>query len=70
MWDAGVKLGHAVRSLDEQLALTADDLDTATSLLSARTLAGDDELGARLATEGLAGTAATAAAGWMRCARG
>ena len=54
LWDAGLKLGHAVRSLDEQLALAADDLDTATALLSARTLAGDDELGARLATEGSA----------------
>ena len=51
LWDAGLKLGHAVRSLDEQLALAAEDLDTATALLSARTLAGDDELGARLATE-------------------
>ncbi len=54
LWDAGLKLGHAVRSLDEQLSLAADDLDTATALLSARTLAGDDELGTRLATEGSA----------------
>ena len=44
LWDAGLKLGHAVRSLDDQLALAGDDLDTATSLLSARPLAGDDEL--------------------------
>jgi [protein-PII] uridylyltransferase len=54
LWDAGLKLGHAVRSLDEQLALAAEDLDTATALLSARTVAGDDELGNRLATEGAA----------------
>ena len=54
LWDAGLKLGHAVRSLDEQLSLAADDLDTATALLSARTLAGDDELGARLAKDGSA----------------
>ena len=52
LWDAGLKLGHAVRSLDDQLALAADDLDTATSLLSARPLAGDDELGSRLVTDG------------------
>ncbi|MET0460472.1 MAG: nucleotidyltransferase domain-containing protein, partial [Ilumatobacteraceae bacterium] len=52
LWDAGLKLGHAVRSLEDQLALAGDDLDTATSLLSARPLAGDDELGARLVTEG------------------
>ena len=54
LWDAGLKLGHAVRSLDDQLALAGDDLDTATSLLSARYLAGDEELAGRLATEGLA----------------
>lgn len=53
MWDAGLKLGHAVRSLDDQLSLAADDLDTATALLSTRFLAGDEELAARVATEGL-----------------
>jgi [protein-PII] uridylyltransferase len=53
LWDAGLKLGHAVRSFDDQLAMAGDDLDTATSLLSARPLAGDDELGARLVNEGL-----------------
>ena len=54
LWDAGLKLGHAVRSLDDQLALAGDDLDTATATLSVRHLAGDEELAARLATEGLA----------------
>ena len=54
LWDAGLKVGHALRSLDDQLALAADDLDTATALLSARPLAGDDELGSRLVTEGMA----------------
>jgi [protein-PII] uridylyltransferase len=54
LWDAALKLGHAVRSLDEQLSLASDDLDTATSLLSTRYLAGDEELAARLATEGRA----------------
>ena len=53
LWDAGLKLGHAVRSLDDQLSLAGEDLDTATALLSARPLAGDDELGARLVTTGL-----------------
>ena len=42
-----------MRSFDDQLSMAGDDLDTATSLLSARPLAGDDELGARLVTEGL-----------------
>ena len=40
--DSGVRLGHAVRRLDEQLALVRDDLDTSTALLTARPLAGDD----------------------------
>jgi [protein-PII] uridylyltransferase len=41
IWDAGLKLGHAVRTVKETLQLGADDLDTATSLLGARHLAGD-----------------------------
>ncbi len=53
LWDGGLKLGHAVRSFGEQLALVLDDLDTATSMLSLRYLAGDEELAARLATETL-----------------
>src|SRR5918997_4890085 len=54
LWDAGLKLGHAVRSFDDQLALAGEDLDTATAMLSSRFLAGDEELAARLATDGLA----------------
>ena len=52
LWDAGLKLGHAVRSFDDQLSLAGDDLDTATSLLSTRFLAGDEELATRLAIDG------------------
>ena len=44
LWDAGVKLGHAVRRLDEQLDLARTDLDSATALITARPLAGDDLL--------------------------
>ncbi len=44
IWDTGLKLGHAVRRLDEQLDLAATDLDSATALVTARPLAGDDEL--------------------------
>ena len=40
----GWKLGHAVRTVKEALALAADDLDTATGLLQARHLAGDRAL--------------------------
>lgn len=49
VWDAGLKLGHAVYLPREALALAARDLDTATAALSARHLAGD-----RAVSEGLA----------------
>ena len=52
LWDSGVRLGHAVRSFDEQLTLAARDLDSATALLTARWVAGDEALADRLATEG------------------
>jgi [protein-PII] uridylyltransferase len=54
LWDAGVKLGHAVRRLDEQLDLARDDLDSATALITARPLAGDDDLADEVIREGLA----------------
>ena len=51
IWDEGLKLGHSVCTVREALSLASDDLDTATTLLSARHLAGDvgltDELGRR-----------------------
>ncbi len=49
IWDAGMKLGHAVRTVKEALALAADDLDTATGLLQVRHLAGDRTLTDELA---------------------
>jgi len=49
IWDAGMKLGHAVRTPREAQALAADDLDTATSLLDVRHLAGDAGLAAKIA---------------------
>ncbi|MGB0113403.1 MAG: DUF294 nucleotidyltransferase-like domain-containing protein, partial [Ilumatobacteraceae bacterium] len=54
LWDSGVKLGHAVRRIDEQLDLARTDLDSATALVTARPLAGDDDLAADVAREGLA----------------
>ncbi len=53
LWDAGVKLGHAVRRIDEQLELAGTDLDSATALLTARPLAGDDTLAAELVDKSL-----------------
>jgi [protein-PII] uridylyltransferase len=49
VWDAGLKLGHSVRTVKETLRLAADDLDTATALLSVRHLAGDPAPAAELA---------------------
>lgn len=49
VWDAGVKLGHAVRTTKEALRLATDDLDSATALLQARHLAGDHDRAADLA---------------------
>ncbi len=49
VWNEGLKLGHAVRTVPETLQLAADDLDTATSLLWARHVAGDRDLAERLA---------------------
>lgn len=48
IWDAGLKLGHAVRTVRQALALAEDEIDVATSLLTARHLAGDEELSKRV----------------------
>jgi [protein-PII] uridylyltransferase len=53
IWDAGLKLGHAVRHVDDHLVLAKSDLDTATALLTARTIAGDERLGAQVVESGL-----------------
>jgi [protein-PII] uridylyltransferase len=53
IWDEGLKLGHSVRTVKEALALAADDLDTATSLLDARHLAGDRSLADQLADKAM-----------------
>ncbi len=44
IWDAGFKLGHAVRTEDDTLQLASSDLATATALLSVRHLAGSKEM--------------------------
>lgn len=53
IWDEGVTLGHAVRTVADSLSLASDDLDTATSILSVRHLAGDRALSDELRTKGL-----------------
>jgi len=44
MWDAGIKVGHAVRTVSESREAGRDRFDTLTSLISARLIAGDAEL--------------------------
>ena len=50
MWDAGLKVGHSVRSIRDSLSLAFTDVATATSLLTTRRLAGNAELAERLLT--------------------
>ncbi|MEP4591021.1 MAG: [protein-PII] uridylyltransferase [Ilumatobacter sp.] len=52
IWDSGAKLGHAVRRVDEQLDLVDGDLDSATALLTARFLVGDEETAAEVTRRG------------------
>ena len=44
LWDTGFKVGHAVRSIREAIAQANDDLQTKTSMLESRWLAGDREV--------------------------
>ncbi len=54
LWDAGLKLGHGVRSVKDALSLAHDDLDTATSLLDTRLIAGDTAIAADLKARAMA----------------
>ncbi len=44
LWDAGLKVGHAVRGLEETLALAPKDISTATTILDLRRIGGDTTL--------------------------
>lgn len=61
LWDAGRKLDHAVRSLDEMVEQAAGDPRVALGLLDIRHLAGDPNLTLRLRT--------TVLTEWRRTAR-
>ncbi|MEK7410437.1 MAG: HD domain-containing protein, partial [Actinomycetota bacterium] len=41
IWDTRIKLGHGVRTRKETLKISANDLDVATSMMTARVVAGD-----------------------------
>jgi [protein-PII] uridylyltransferase len=51
LWDAGLKVGHAVRSVPEAVTAADEELKTLTALLDARLVAGDPRLLARLTEE-------------------
>jgi [protein-PII] uridylyltransferase len=46
LWDAGRNVGHAVRCPKATLQMIRNDLDTATALMTARVVAGDERFGA------------------------
>ncbi len=62
LWDLGLKVGHATRSIDECLRLARADMTIRTAVLEIRPLAGDtgliDSLMARFDQEIVQGTAA------------
>ena len=49
LWDMGLKVGHAFRTVDNCIALSKEDVTIKTSLLDHRLLLGDEQLGAELA---------------------
>lgn len=44
IWDSGIKIGHAVRTVAECLTVTATDIKAQTTLLDARLISGDKDL--------------------------
>ncbi|MGJ5175338.1 [protein-PII] uridylyltransferase [Bradyrhizobium oligotrophicum] len=62
LWDMGLKVGHATRSVDESIRQARGDMTIRTAILETRYLAGDrplyDELVQRFDTEVVQGTAA------------
>ncbi|MFA5775757.1 MAG: [protein-PII] uridylyltransferase [Ilumatobacteraceae bacterium] len=48
IWDTRLKLGHGVRTLKDTLRISSTDLDVATSMMTARVIAGDYSFAASL----------------------
>ncbi|MEY4400671.1 MAG: protein-PII uridylyltransferase GlnD [Actinomycetota bacterium] len=53
LWDSGHRVGHAVRTPRETVAMVCDDLDTATAIVTARVLAGDAAFGEKVIAKSL-----------------
>src|SRR5215213_8977445 len=51
LWDAGLKVGHAIRSPREAVQAAREDLETLTALLDMRLVAGDGDLFGQLRHE-------------------
>lgn len=65
LWDAKFKVGHAVRTVRETLALSETDIETATALMSARLIVGDASLFDELVS-GFEGQRAKRGKQWLR----
>src|SRR5262245_9463428 len=48
LWDLGLKVGHATRSVEQSLKLSKSDITIRTALLDARYILGDQSLFAQL----------------------
>ena len=55
LWDAGLQASHQILALNDAVAIAAEDLTTATSLLDLRPLAGNAELATELRARADAG---------------
>lgn len=51
IWDTRLKLGHGVRTRKDTLKISSDDLDVATSMMTARVIAGDTSFANSLIAE-------------------
>jgi [protein-PII] uridylyltransferase len=66
VWDTGISLGHSVRSVAEAVAIVAGDVESATSMLDARPIAGDPVVVEQLVSGETAARAKHRTVAWLR----